>query len=122
MRQQGATVAILPDAREALFHATEDLDGVSSEAMEFGPESMQRKAMDAWSSLRRRARPSARCPGTTTPCACREPLCHLPAAAGEQRLSVYRPDRPGTFSQHEPVLECGAQVRHRTTQLIEESP
>ena len=49
MRQQGATVAdpALTPGR-ALFTRLRDLDGVSIEAMEFGPESMQRKAMDAW--------------------------------------------------------------------------
>jgi hypothetical protein len=49
MRQQGATVAdpgLTPG--KALFTRLRDLDDVSIEAMEFGPESMQRKAMDAW--------------------------------------------------------------------------
>jgi catechol 2,3-dioxygenase-like lactoylglutathione lyase family enzyme len=49
MRQQGATVAepgLTPG--KALFTRLRDLDGVSIEAMEFGPESMQRKAMNAW--------------------------------------------------------------------------
>ena len=32
---------------KALFSRIRDLDGVSIEVMEFGPESMQRKAMDA---------------------------------------------------------------------------
>ena len=49
MRQQGATMAdpgLTPG--RALCTRLRDLDGVSIELMEFGPESMQRKAMDAW--------------------------------------------------------------------------
>ena len=49
MRQQGATVAdpgLTPG--RALFSRLRDLDGVSIEIMEFGPESQQRRAMDAW--------------------------------------------------------------------------
>jgi len=49
MRQQGATLAdpgLTPG--RALFTRLRDLDGVSIEAMEFGPESQQRKAMNAW--------------------------------------------------------------------------
>jgi catechol 2,3-dioxygenase-like lactoylglutathione lyase family enzyme len=49
MRQQGATVAnpgLTPG--KALFTRLRDQDGVSIEDMEFGPESMQRKAMNAW--------------------------------------------------------------------------
>lgn len=33
---------------KALFSRIRDLDGISIEVMEFGPESQQRKAMDAW--------------------------------------------------------------------------
>jgi len=33
---------------KALISRIRDLDGVSIEVMEFGPESMQKKAMDAW--------------------------------------------------------------------------
>lgn len=49
MRQQGATMAdpALTPGR-ALFTRLRDLDGVSIEAMEFGPESQQRRAMNAW--------------------------------------------------------------------------
>ena len=49
MRAQGAAMAdpALTPGR-ALFTRLRDLDGVSIEAMEFGPESMQRKAMNAW--------------------------------------------------------------------------
>jgi len=49
MRQQGATMAepALTPGR-ALFTRLRDLDGVQIEAMEFGPESQQRKAMNAW--------------------------------------------------------------------------
>jgi len=48
-RQQGATVgdAGLTPAK-ALFARMTDPDGVSIELMEFTPESLQRKAMDAW--------------------------------------------------------------------------
>lgn len=49
MRQQGATVAdpgLTPG--RARFTRLRDLDGVSIEAMEFGPDSQQRKAMNAW--------------------------------------------------------------------------
>jgi catechol 2,3-dioxygenase-like lactoylglutathione lyase family enzyme len=49
MRQQGvapAAPALTPG--RALFTRLRDLDGVSIELMEFGPESMQRKAMNAW--------------------------------------------------------------------------
>jgi len=49
MRQQGATMAdpgLTPG--RALFTRLRDLDGVQIEAMEFGPESQQRKAMDAY--------------------------------------------------------------------------
>jgi catechol 2,3-dioxygenase-like lactoylglutathione lyase family enzyme len=49
MRQQGATVAdpaLTPG--KALYTHLRDLDGISIEAMEFGPGSMQRKAMNAW--------------------------------------------------------------------------
>jgi hypothetical protein len=49
MRRQGAAVAdpgLTPG--KALFSQIKDLDGVPIEVMEFGPESMQRKAMDAW--------------------------------------------------------------------------
>lgn len=49
MRLQGATVAdpgLTPG--KALFSRLRDLDGVSIEIMEFGPESQQRRAMDAW--------------------------------------------------------------------------
>jgi hypothetical protein len=49
MRQQGATVAdpgLTPG--KALFSRLRDLDGVSIEIMEFGPESQQRRAMNAW--------------------------------------------------------------------------
>lgn len=49
LRQQGITVAnpgLTPG--KALFTRMKDPDGVSIEVMEFGPESMQRKAMDAW--------------------------------------------------------------------------
>ena len=49
MRQQGATMAdpALTPGR-ALFTRLRDLDGVQIEAMEFGPESQQRRAMDAY--------------------------------------------------------------------------
>jgi catechol 2,3-dioxygenase-like lactoylglutathione lyase family enzyme len=49
LRQQGVTVAnpgLTPG--KALFTRMTDLDGVPIEVMEFGPESQQRKAMDAW--------------------------------------------------------------------------
>ncbi len=49
MRQQGANAAnpaLTPG--KALFTRLTDGDGVSIEVMEFGPESMQRKAMNAW--------------------------------------------------------------------------
>ena len=49
MRQQGAMMAdpgLTPG--RALFTRLRDLDGVQIEAMEFGPESQQRKAMDAY--------------------------------------------------------------------------
>ena len=49
MRQQGATMAdpgLTPG--RALFTRLRDLDGMQIEAMEFGPESQQRKAMDAY--------------------------------------------------------------------------
>ena len=49
MRQAGATMAdpsLTPG--KALFTRLRDLDGVSIEAMEFGPESQQRRAMNAW--------------------------------------------------------------------------
>lgn len=49
MRQQGATLAdpgMTPG--RALFSRLRDLDGVSIEVMEFGPESQQRLAMNAW--------------------------------------------------------------------------
>ena len=49
MRQQGATMAdaALTPGR-ALFTRTSDPDGVQLELMEFGPESQQRRAMEAW--------------------------------------------------------------------------
>jgi catechol 2,3-dioxygenase-like lactoylglutathione lyase family enzyme len=49
MRQQGATMAdpgLTPG--RALFTRLRDPDGVQIEAMEFGPESQQRRAMDAY--------------------------------------------------------------------------
>ena len=49
MRQAGATVAdpgLTPG--KALFSRLRDLDGVSIEVMEFGPDSQQRKAMNSW--------------------------------------------------------------------------
>jgi catechol 2,3-dioxygenase-like lactoylglutathione lyase family enzyme len=49
LRQQGVTAAnpgLTPG--KALFTRMTDPDGVSIEVMEFGPESQQRKAMDAW--------------------------------------------------------------------------
>lgn len=49
MRQQGATPAdpgLTPG--KALFSRLRDLDGISIEIMEFGPESQQRRAMNAW--------------------------------------------------------------------------
>ena len=49
MRQQGGTMAdpgLTPG--KALFTRLRDLDGVQIEAMEFGPESQQRQAMNAW--------------------------------------------------------------------------
>jgi catechol 2,3-dioxygenase-like lactoylglutathione lyase family enzyme len=49
LRQRGATVgdAGLTPAR-ARFARMNDLGGVQIELMEFGPESMQRKAMESW--------------------------------------------------------------------------
>ena len=49
LRQRGATVADpgLTPAR-AKFSRMNDLSGVQIELMEFGPESMQRKAIDSW--------------------------------------------------------------------------
>lgn len=49
MRQQGATAAepALTPGR-ALFSRLRDPDGVQIEIMEFGPESQQRRAMNAW--------------------------------------------------------------------------
>jgi lactoylglutathione lyase len=49
MRQQGATLAdpgLTPG--RALFSRLRDPDGVQIEIMEFGPESQQRRAMNAW--------------------------------------------------------------------------
>lgn len=49
LRQNGVTAAdpgLTPG--KALFTRMRDLDGASIEVMEFGPESMQRKAMEAW--------------------------------------------------------------------------
>ncbi len=49
MRQAGATVGdpgLTP--AQARFSRMTDLDGVQIEVMEFGPESLQRKAMEAW--------------------------------------------------------------------------
>jgi catechol 2,3-dioxygenase-like lactoylglutathione lyase family enzyme len=49
MRQQGVTLAdpgLTPG--KALFSRLRDLDGVSIEIMEFGPDSQQRRAMNAW--------------------------------------------------------------------------
>lgn len=49
MRQQGATLAdpgVTPG--RALFSRLRDPDGVQIEIMEFGPDSQQRRAMDAW--------------------------------------------------------------------------
>jgi len=49
MRQQGGAMAdpgLTPG--KALFTRLRDHDGVQIEAMEFGPESQQRKAMNAW--------------------------------------------------------------------------
>jgi len=49
MRQQGTTVAdpgLTPG--RALFSRLRDPDGVQIEIMEFGPESQQRQAMNAW--------------------------------------------------------------------------
>ena len=49
MRQSGTTLAdpALTPGR-ALFSRLRDPDGVSIEIMEFGPESQQRRAMNAW--------------------------------------------------------------------------
>lgn len=49
MRQQGTTLAdpALTPGR-ALFSRLRDPDGVQIEIMEFGPESQQRRAMNAW--------------------------------------------------------------------------
>ena len=51
LRQQGLTVADpgLTPAKARFFRMT-DPDGASMEVMEFTPESMQRKAMDAWTA------------------------------------------------------------------------
>jgi lactoylglutathione lyase len=49
LRKQGLTIAdpgLTP--AKARFFRMNDLDGASIEVMEFTPESMQRKAMDAW--------------------------------------------------------------------------
>ena len=49
LRQHGVTAAnpgTTPG--KALFTRVNDPNGISIEVMEFGPESMQRKAMDAW--------------------------------------------------------------------------
>jgi catechol 2,3-dioxygenase-like lactoylglutathione lyase family enzyme len=49
LRQRGATVGdpgLTP--AQARFARINDLGGVQIELMEFGPQSMQRKAMDAW--------------------------------------------------------------------------
>lgn len=49
MRQAGATVGdpgLTP--AQARFSRMSDPDGVQIEVMEFGPESLQRKAMEAW--------------------------------------------------------------------------
>lgn len=49
MRQQGAAMAdtgLTPG--RALFTRTTDPDGVQLELMQFGPDSQQRKAMEAW--------------------------------------------------------------------------
>jgi catechol 2,3-dioxygenase-like lactoylglutathione lyase family enzyme len=49
MRQSGATLADPAQTPgKALFSRLRDLDGVSIEVMEFGPESQQRRAMNAW--------------------------------------------------------------------------
>ena len=49
LRARGVTVAVPGRSpANALFTRTSDPDGVQIEIMEFGPESLQRKAMDSW--------------------------------------------------------------------------